>query len=74
MKYTKELLLEILEEGGATVLEEYKIYNQRIRVRFRCSCGVETSKRFEMLNKYRLAYCEGCTSVKVVERGKKTCM
>ena len=74
MKYTRELLDEILQEGTATLLGEYKLYNQRMRVNFRCSCGVETSKRFEMLNVYKLPYCEACSSVKVVERCKKTFM
>lgn len=70
MKYSKELLEEILLEGGACVLEEYKSYNQRMKVKFRCSCGIEASKRFEMLNLYRLAYCEGC-SLKVKEKHKQ---
>lgn len=84
MKYTKELLEEILKEGGAAVLETesrlpvgletYEIYNQRLRVKFFCSCGVETSKRFEMLNVHRLPYCEGCSKVKMIEKGKATCM
>jgi len=70
MKYTKELLEDILKEGGATVLEGYEIYNQRLRVKFLCSCGIETSKRFEMLNMYRLPYCEGC-SLRVKEQRKQ---
>ena len=70
MKYTKELLEEILSEGSASRLEDYKNYNQRMRVKFRCSCGVETSKRFEMLNLYRLPYCEAC-SLKVKEKHKQ---
>jgi len=70
MKYTKELLEDILKEGGATVLETYEIYNQRLRVKFLCSCGVETSKRFEMLNVHRLPYCEGC-SLRVKEQRKQ---
>ena len=74
MKYTKDILEEILKEGGASVLEVYSKYNQRMRVRFRCSCGVETSKKFEMLNMYRLPYCEECSRVKVIEKGKATCM
>jgi hypothetical protein len=74
MKYTRELLDEILQEGGATVLGEYKLYNQRMRVRFRCSCGVETSKRFEMLNVYKLPYCEGCSKIHMIEKAKATCM
>jgi len=74
MKYTKELLEEILKEGGAIGLETYEIYNQRLRVKFVCSCGVETSKRFEMLNVHRLPYCEGCSKVKMIEKGKATCM
>lgn len=74
MKYTKELLEEILSEGGACVLEEYTRYNQRMRVKFRCSCGVETSKRFEMLNMYRLPYCEACSLKKATDRSKATLM
>ena len=74
MKYTKELLEDILKEGGAVGLETYEIYNQRLRVKFVCSCGVETLKKFEMLNVYRLPYCEGCSKVKIIEKGKATCM
>lgn len=74
MKYTKELLEEILKEGGAVDLEVYKIYNQRLRVKFLCSCGVETLKKFEMLQVYRLPYCEACSKVKMIEKAKATCM
>lgn len=74
VKYTKEILEEILTEGGATVLEEYPKYNQRMRVKFRCECGLETSKRFEMLNLYRLPYCEGCSKKYMIEKQKKTCI
>jgi len=70
MKYTKELLEDILKEGGATVIETYEIYNQRLRVKFLCSCGVETLKKFEMLNVHRLPYCEGC-SLRVKEQRKQ---
>jgi len=72
MKFSKELLCEILEEGGAICCIEYPRYNQRLRVAFRCSCGKETSKRFEMLNLYRLPYCEECSLKKATERSKAT--
>lgn len=68
MKYTPVLLEEILSKGGATVLETYSIYNQRLRVNFRCECGIKTSKRFEMLHLYRLPYCEGCSLKKKEQR------
>jgi hypothetical protein len=74
MKYTKELLEEILTEGDATVLEEYLKYNQRLVVKFQCSCGEVAEKRFEMLNMYRLPYCKECSLKKSVERSEKTCM
>lgn len=74
MAYSKELLQEILEEGQATVLEEYDQYTQRLRVKFRCKCGEETSKNFEMLKLYRLPYCVKC-SLQIKEEHKvKTCM
>ena len=69
MKYTRENLIGILQEGKAIVLEEYPRYNQRLVVKFRCSCGAETSKKFEMLNVHRLPYCEGC-SLKNKEKRK----
>jgi hypothetical protein len=74
MKYTEALLEEVLSEGGATVLEKYAVYNQRLRVKFRCECGLETSKRFEMLHVHRLPYCAECSLKKKAERGKDTCM
>jgi len=74
MKYTRENLIGILQEGGATVLEEYPRYNQRLVVKFRCSCGAETSKRFEMLYMYRYPYCEECSLKKKAEKCKETCM
>jgi hypothetical protein len=74
MKYTKGILENIVAEGNATLLDSYDRYNQRMRVRFRCSCGIEASKRFEMLNLYRLPYCEACSKLKIIEKGKNTCM
>jgi hypothetical protein len=74
MKYTQELLDDILREGGARAVEAYALYNQRLRVRFICECGVETSKRFEMLQVYRLPYCEGCSKKYMIEKQKETCM
>jgi hypothetical protein len=74
MKFTKELLETIVAEGGGTILDTYERYNQRMRVRFRCSCGSETSKRFEMLNLYRLPYCDPCSKKKATERSKATIM
>ena len=74
MKYTKELLESLLREGGATLLEEYSRYNQRLYVKFRCKCGVETTKRFEMLNVHKCPYCEECSKRVSAERGKQTCL
>jgi hypothetical protein len=74
MKYTRELLEAILAEGGASIPAEYPNYNQRLKVTFTCSCGVATTKRFEMLQVYRLPYCEECSQKIINERGKKTCM
>ena len=68
MKYTEELLEQILQEGGAQVKEKYSNYNQRLRVTFHCQCGVETTKRFEMLHVHRLPYCEGCSLKKKEQR------
>ena len=72
--HTKELLDEILAEGGAVALEVYPKYNQRLYIKFRCSCGTETSKRFEMLNVHRIPYCQPCGVKKVSDKIKKTCM
>jgi len=72
MKYTKELLEQILKQGDARITEKYSRYNQRLLVKFQCTCGKETSKRFEMLNMYRLPYCEECSLKKKEQRKQKT--
>jgi len=74
MKYTRELLESILAEGGASIPVEYPNYNQRLKVTFTCSCGLATTKRFEMLQVYRLPYCEECSLKKATERSKKALM
>jgi len=74
MKFTKELLETIVTEGGGSILDTYERYNQRMRVKFRCVCGSETSKRFEMLHLYRLPYCDPCSLKKATERSKATIM
>jgi hypothetical protein len=74
MKYTLDILKEILSEGGAMLVGEYPKYNQRMRIIFQCKCGKETTKRFEMLNVYRLPYCEECSKKIVSERIKETFM
>jgi hypothetical protein len=73
MKYTKELLDQILLEGGASLVGEYKKFNQRMYVKYICSCGTESEKKFEMLNVYRYPYCESC-SLKLKENKRlETC-
>lgn len=74
MKFTRELLETIVAEGGGSILDTYERYNQRMRVRFRCSCGSEATKRFEMLHQYRLPYCEPCSLKKATDRSKATIM
>ena len=74
MKYTKELLDTILKDGNAILLESYKNYNQRMKIKFRCSCGAETSKKFEMLNLYRYPYCEVCSLKKKEAKRVQTCI
>lgn len=70
-KYSKELLDKILEEGGATLVGEYEKFTQRLHVKFRCKCGKEETKKFEMLKQNRLPYCKECTGVVVEERKRQ---
>lgn len=72
MKYIRELLDIILQEADATLVGTYEKYNQRMRITYRCKCGKEANKRFEMLNLYRCAYCEECSKKIYVERRNKT--
>ena len=74
MKYTKELLDTILNDGEATLVGEYERFNQRMRVKFRCKCGVETDKKFEMLNLYRSPYCVECSKKAMKVKQIATCL
>ncbi len=71
VRYSKELLEEILEEAGAELVGEYEKYNQRLHVTFRCCCGKEDTKRFEMLHSNRLPYCKDCSKIIIEERKRK---
>ncbi len=71
IRYSRELLEEILNEGNATLLGEYEKFNQRMHVRFRCRCGEEEVKRFEMLNQNRLPYCKGCSNELIQKRRRE---
>lgn len=73
MRYTKELLEDILKEGNATLVGEYKRFNQRMYINYRCSCGNESKKKFEMLNVYRYPYCESCSLKKKENKRVETC-
>ena len=45
-----------------------------MRVKFRCSCGIATSKKFEMLNIYRYPYCDDCSLKKKEAKRVETCI
>jgi hypothetical protein len=68
------LLLDILEKGDATVLEEYPKYTQRLRVTFRCKCGDTATKNFEMLHVHGYPYCEKCSLRIKAQKCKETCL
>jgi hypothetical protein len=74
MRYTKELLEEILKEGNATLVGEYKKFNQRMYIKYICSCGTPSEKKFEMLNVYRYPYCISCSSKIKEKKNVETCM
>lgn len=74
MAYTKNILDEIITECNAILLNDYTKLNQRTHIKFRCSCGIETSKKFEMLKLYRLSYCKECTLEKKEKNKVSTCM
>lgn len=63
-----------MKEGGGEVLEDYPRYNQRLLVKFRCVCGEVAQKKFEMLQNYRLPYCEKCSLKKKEEHKVATCL
>jgi predicted nuclease of restriction endonuclease-like RecB superfamily len=74
MRYTKELLEDILKEANATLIGDYTKFNQRMCIRYRCSCGTLSEKRFEMLNIYRYPYCESCSLKLKEKKNVETCM
>jgi hypothetical protein len=60
-KYTKELLLEILNSKNATLLGEYPKLINLTKISFKCSCSEEEIKSFLSLTQNEHAYCKKCT-------------
>lgn len=64
MRYTRELLDEILKRDNAELLGESSVgINSRTYISFKCSCGEPHKKMFEHAYKFRL-FCKACTLVK----------
>jgi hypothetical protein len=72
--YTYELLMNILEEGGAKLTGSYKKFNQRMIIDFICKCGANANKRFEMLKLHRVPYCNKCSLKEHSKRTTQTCV
>jgi len=59
-RFTKEVLDEILQRDGATLIGEYDTFNSRVRILFNCQCGLQCSKVFQQIADVSGAKCIRC--------------
>jgi hypothetical protein len=61
VRYTKELLEELLKRDNAEVLGDYSSVNSRTYISFKCNCGKTHEKMFEKAYKNTGLFCKDCT-------------
>jgi len=71
--FTKELLNELLEKNGATLIGEYKNINSKSKISFKCKCGNEGCKSFSVMPTYGI-HCRKCVNKIMTEKTKITNM
>jgi hypothetical protein len=70
-RFTKELLDEILQRDGATLIGEYKKITRDIRINYKCKCGLEYTKMMRYIDEEAGALCKDCGMKHMVETQKK---
>ncbi len=73
VRYTKELLEELLKRDNAELLEDYKKVNANTKLKFKCKCGEIYEKSFFYLYTIKDNFlCRECTSKNKVLKSKET--
>jgi len=68
--FNKELLLETLTRDGATLIGEYPSLNSVSIIKYKCKCGAEGEKAFNIIIDYAGAFCSPCV---IKNKTEKTC-
>ena len=71
-RFTKELLDEILQRDGATLIGKYKKITRDIPINYKCKCGVEYAKMMRYIVEEAGALCKDCGMKHMVETQKKS--
>jgi hypothetical protein len=72
VRYTPELLDEVLKRDNAVLVSYNGILSKRIRITFICHCGKESSKLGYDLIKRIGAYCKECALQRGIDKTKHT--
>ncbi len=72
-KFTRELLDEVLQRDGATLVGEYENVSRDTIIEYICSCGSSHTKNFRRIEKTR-AICKDCGTKHMIEALKTTSM
>lgn len=71
-RFTKELLDEIFQRDGATLIGEYKKITRDTLINYNCKCGVEYTKMMRYIVEEAGALCKDCGMKHMVETQKKS--
>lgn len=70
--FNAALLSEVMIRDGATLIGDYEKLNSSIKIFYKCKCGTEASKQFNMLVNRCYATCRACSIEAGKERQKST--
>jgi len=71
-RFTKELLDEILQRDGATLIGEYEKITRDITIKYKCKCGEEYQKMMRYIVEEAGALCKDCGMKNMVDTQKKS--
>lgn len=63
VRYNRELLGECLERDCATLIGEYQSLTRDTKIQYKCKCGNEEKKTFNLIYESGGAYCKDCCKI-----------
>jgi hypothetical protein len=71
-KFNLQLLINTIKRDNAVLLEEYYLVTRNLDIKYKCNCGLHSTKKFRFIIEDSGAFCHKCTQNNRIEKVKKT--